>query len=46
MYSDLAQQYGLLITAGSDSHHPAQGLRGRPAIDCSAFLERLGVPLL
>ncbi|HEX6289118.1 MAG TPA: hypothetical protein VFZ66_07995, partial [Herpetosiphonaceae bacterium] len=43
-YGDLARRYGLLITAGSDSHHPAQGLRGRPARDCAAFLMRLGIP--
>jgi hypothetical protein len=42
-YSDLARQHGLLITAGSDSHHPAQGLRGRPARDCAAFLARFGI---
>ena len=42
-YSALAAQHGLLVTAGSDSHHPAQGLRGRPAADCAAFLERLGI---
>lgn len=42
-YSDLARQHDLLITAGSDSHHPAQGLRARPAADCAAFLERLGI---
>ncbi|MBV9786923.1 MAG: phosphotransferase, partial [Chloroflexi bacterium] len=42
-YSELAQRHGLLITAGSDSHHPAQGLRGRPARDCAAFLARFGI---
>lgn len=42
-YSELAHQHGLLITAGSDSHHPAQGLRGRPARDCAAFLARFGI---
>lgn len=42
-YVDLADMHGLLITAGSDSHHPAQGLRGRPARDCADFLRRLGV---
>lgn len=42
-YSELAQRHGLLITAGSDSHHPSQGLRGRPARDCAAFLARLGI---
>ena len=43
-YSDLAAAHALLVTAGSDSHHPAQGLRGRPAVDCAAFLEQLGIP--
>ncbi|HEY0607956.1 MAG TPA: PHP domain-containing protein [Herpetosiphonaceae bacterium] len=42
-YSELAHRHGLLITAGSDSHHPAQGLRGRPARDCAAFLARFGI---
>lgn len=42
-YHDLAREHGLLVTAGSDSHHPAQGLRGRPAADCAAFLARLGI---
>lgn len=42
-YADLARQYGLLVTAGSDSHHPAQGLRGRPAQDCGEFLARLNI---
>lgn len=42
-YSDLARKYGLLITAGSDSHHQDQGLRARPAADCAAFLERVGI---
>ena len=42
-YSALADRHGLLITAGSDSHHPAQGLRGRPAGDCAAFLSRFGI---
>ncbi len=42
-YSTLAAAHGLLVTAGSDSHHPAQGLRGRPAGDCAAFLDRLGI---
>lgn len=44
-YHGLARQHDLLVTAGSDSHHPAQGLRGRPATDCAAFLERLGIAL-
>lgn len=42
-YSALAARHHLLITAGSDSHHPQQGLRGRPAADCAAFLERCGI---
>jgi hypothetical protein len=42
-YSDIALQHTLLITAGSDSHHPAQGLRGRAAKDCMEFLSRMGV---
>lgn len=42
-YLDQARAHGLLVTAGSDSHHPAQGLRGRPAADCAAFLARLGI---
>ena len=42
-FLDLARQHRLLVTAGSDSHHPQQGLRGRPAADCAAFLERLGI---
>jgi 3',5'-nucleoside bisphosphate phosphatase len=42
-YSELARRHNLLITAGSDSHHPAQGLRGRPAQDCAAFLARFGI---
>lgn len=45
LYSDLAQQHGLLVSAGSDSHHPAQGLHGRDAADCAALLERLGVQI-
>lgn len=42
-YSNLAAEYGLLVSAGSDSHHPAQGLRPRAAADCAALLARLGV---
>lgn len=40
-YSELARRYDLLVTAGSDSHHPSQGLVGRPVADCAAFLERV-----
>ncbi len=42
-YSDLARQHDLLITAGSDSHHPADGLRPRPATDCAVFLQHFGI---
>ena len=42
-YHSLAEHHGLLVTAGSDSHHPHQGLRGRRAADCAAFLERFGI---
>jgi predicted metal-dependent phosphoesterase TrpH len=42
-YQDLARQHDLLVTAGSDSHHPADGLRPRSATDCAAFLQRLGI---
>lgn len=43
-YLDCARRYGLVVTAGSDSHHPAQGLAGRPVADCAAFLERVNHP--
>lgn len=42
-YSDLARQHNLLVTAGSDSHHPHDGLRPRSASDCAPFLERCGI---
>lgn len=42
-YSDLAHQHALLITAGSDSHHPADGLRPRSAAECAAFLQHFGI---
>ena len=42
-YTELARQHGLLVSAGSDSHHPAQGLHGRPAADCAAFLAHFGI---
>ncbi len=44
-YSSLAQRHALLISAGSDSHHPADGLRPRPAVDCAALLMRLGIEM-
>ncbi|HEY1011551.1 MAG TPA: PHP domain-containing protein [Herpetosiphonaceae bacterium] len=43
LYRELAARHGLLVTAGSDSHGPRDGLRGHPAADCAAFLERFGV---
>ncbi len=42
MYRRLAQQHGLLITGGSDSHHPDQPLAHWPVAWCQDFLERLG----
>jgi 3',5'-nucleoside bisphosphate phosphatase len=44
-YRELALTHGLLVTAGGDSHHPSQGLRPRPAADCRAFLERVGIEI-
>lgn len=44
-YLDLAHQHHLLVTAGSDSHHPIDGLRPYPATACSTFLARLGIPI-
>jgi 3',5'-nucleoside bisphosphate phosphatase len=40
-YAELAQRYGLLITGGSDSHHPRQPLAAWPLEVCQAFLERV-----
>jgi predicted metal-dependent phosphoesterase TrpH len=42
-YSELAIQHKLIVTAGSDSHHPSQGLCGRAAEDCAEFLSRMGL---
>lgn len=42
-YRQLAERHGLLITGGSDSHHPSQPLAQWPAEWCAAFLERMGV---
>ena len=42
-YSDLARVHQLLVSAGSDSHHPVDGLRPRPALDCAPLLQRLGI---
>lgn len=44
-YSEIARSHGLLVSAGSDGHHPAQGLQPRAAHDCAALLARLGVEL-
>ncbi|HET9224940.1 MAG TPA: phosphotransferase, partial [Roseiflexaceae bacterium] len=41
MYAELAQRYSLLITGGSDSHHPHQALAAWPMERCQAFLERV-----
>ncbi|MGC9041630.1 MAG: PHP domain-containing protein [Roseiflexus sp.] len=43
MYQRLAQRYALLITGGSDSHHPHQPLARLPEGWCQAFLARVGV---
>lgn len=45
-YAALAQRYGLLASAGSDSHGPQQRLPiAYPALRIAPLLERLGVPL-
>jgi 3',5'-nucleoside bisphosphate phosphatase len=41
-YRAVAARYGLLVTAGSDSHGPRDGLGAFPIEECAAFLERLG----
>jgi predicted metal-dependent phosphoesterase TrpH len=41
LYAELAQRYGLLVTGGSDSHHPRQPLATWPFNICQAFLERV-----
>lgn len=43
MYHHLAQQYGLLITGGSDSHHPHQPLAQWPEAWVHAFLARIEI---
>ena len=40
-YRELADQHGLLVTAGSDSHGPRDRLQGVDATLCQAFLDRL-----
>jgi predicted metal-dependent phosphoesterase TrpH len=42
-YRDLARRHKLLVTGGSDSHHPNQPLARWPAAWCASFLERMGV---
>jgi predicted metal-dependent phosphoesterase TrpH len=42
-YRDLALRHGLLITGGSDSHHPSQPLARWPDEWCAVFLERMGI---
>lgn len=40
-YLDLARRHGLLVTGGSDSHHPRQPLARWPKDAVAAFLERI-----
>src|SRR5262249_16400804 len=42
-YRQLAQRHGLLVTGGSDSHHPHQPLASWPEEECKAFLERVAI---
>ncbi len=44
-YRAQAEQHGLLITAGNDSHGPQNPLGQYPASACAAFLRRMGVEL-
>jgi predicted metal-dependent phosphoesterase TrpH len=41
-YHELARRHGLLITGGSDSHHPRQPLARWPLDACQTFLDRIG----
>ena len=41
-YHGLARRHGLLITGGSDSHHPRQPLASWPLDACQIFLDRIG----
>ncbi len=45
MYHHLAQQHGLLITGGADSHHPHQPLAQWPEAWVHVFLTRMGVKI-
>lgn len=40
-YLELARRHGLLVTGGSDSHHPRQPLARWPETEIAAFLERV-----
>jgi predicted metal-dependent phosphoesterase TrpH len=42
MYALLAEQLALLVTGGSDSHHPHQPLANWPEERAAAFLRRIG----
>jgi predicted metal-dependent phosphoesterase TrpH len=44
-YRAQAEQHGLLVTAGNDSHGPQNPLGQYPASDCAAFLRRMGIAL-
>jgi predicted metal-dependent phosphoesterase TrpH len=41
-YHELARRHGLVITGGSDSHHPRQPLATWPLDACQTFLDRIG----
>jgi predicted metal-dependent phosphoesterase TrpH len=43
LYAELANAHSLLVTGGSDSHHPHQQLAGVDAALCAQFLARLGI---
>ena len=43
LYASLAKQHGLLVSGGSDSHHPRQPLAEVDAGLCAAFLSRMGI---
>jgi predicted metal-dependent phosphoesterase TrpH len=43
LYLELASRHGLLVTGGSDSHHPRQPLAAVEAGLCAPFLARMGI---
>lgn len=45
LYGAIARKYSLLVTGGSDSHHPHQPLASWDARLCAAFLTRFGIDL-